>query len=97
MFSQKSFGIITISILLSACSVTKSLYKDNQVSRYNPNASTADKEYSNPVETEQDQQALQSELKRSELLHEEEGLHYSMSHCPNMNSARPKAPTSGFP
>lgn len=72
MFSQKSFGIITISILLSACSVTKLLYKDNQVSRYNPNASTADKEYSNPVETEQDQQALQSELKRSELLHEEE-------------------------
>ena len=72
MFSPKSLGIITISILFSACSVTKSLYKDKQVSRYNPNASTVDKDYSNPEESEQEEEAMRSEPSRTKLLQAEE-------------------------
>lgn len=72
MFSPKSLGIITISILFSACSVTKSLYKDKQVNRYNPNASTVDKDYSNPEESEQEEEAMRSESSRTELLQAEE-------------------------
>ena len=49
MLPLRTLSYTLTILLLSSCSVTKSLYKDKEVSRYNPNVSSASKNYSKPA------------------------------------------------
>ena len=49
MLPLRTLSYTLTILLLSSCSVTKSLYKDKEVSRYNPNVSLASKNYSKPA------------------------------------------------